>query len=205
MVTRGLLVRFEARHGRDTEVEQFLRAAQPLARQEPGTSAWFAIRFGRYEYGIFDVFPDAEGRDAHLAGPIASALMQKAPDLLATQPTIEKVDVLADKLPDVKGGELIEKGLLLRFRAKAGHELQVEQFLRDAKGFVLKEPRTVAWFAIHLADGHYGIFDVFPDNGGRFAHLAGHVPRELAKHALSLLGSMPDLELLDILAEKMPP
>jgi quinol monooxygenase YgiN len=205
MVTRGLLARFEAKHGRDTEVEQLLRTAQPLARQEPGTSAWFAIRFGRCQYGIFDVFPDAAARDAHLAGPIASALIQKAPDLLVAPASIEKLDVLADKLPEAKGVELIEKGLLLRFRAKAGHELQVEQFLRDAKSFALQEQRTAAWFAIRLADGHYGIFDVFPDNGARFSHLVGHVPRELAKHALTLLGSMPDLELLDILAEKVPP
>jgi hypothetical protein len=65
------------------------------------------------------------------------------------------------------------------------------------------EPETTAWFAIHL-DGSYGIFDVFPDAGGRFKHLTGHVPRELLKHGLKLLGSFPDTEMLDVLAHKLP-
>ena len=67
----------------------------------------------------------------------------------------------------------------------------------------MDEPKTTAWFAIRTEDGEYGIFDVFPDNGGRFAHLAGHVPRELAKHALTLLGSMPEMEMLSVEAEKL--
>lgn len=205
MDTCGLLVRLEAKHGRDAEVQQFLRDAQPLAQQEASTTAWFAIKFGRYEYGIFDVFPDEASRDAHWSGPIASSLMQKADDLLVRQPAIHRLNVLAEKLPDASGAEPATKGLLLRFKAKAGHAQEVEQFLRDARNFVLQEPKTIAWFAIHLDDGHYGIFDVFPDNSGRFAHLTGHVPRELAKHSLSLLGSMPDLEMLDIIAEKIAP
>ena len=77
------------------------------------------------------------------------------------------------------------------------------QFLRSAKAFVDEEPQTTAWFAIRLADGHYGIFDVFPDHGGRFAHLTGHVARELAKHALTLLGSLPDPELPNVIASKL--
>jgi quinol monooxygenase YgiN len=179
-----------------------LRAAQPLTQQEAATTAWFAIRFGRSEYGIFDVFPDEAGRDAHLAGPIAKALMDKADELLVKQPSIRNLDILADKLPDKSGPEPVTKGLLLTFKPKAGHEQQVEQFLRDAKGFVEQEPKTLAWFGLRVDNGHYGIFDVFPDNGGRFSHLAGHIPRELAKHSLSLLGSMPDLEMLDIIAAK---
>lgn len=68
---------------------------------------------------------------------------------------------------------------------------------------MVDEPETVAWFAILTDDNQYGIFDVFPDHGGRFKHLTGHVPRELAKHALSLLGSVPDPDLLNVLAEKL--
>jgi hypothetical protein len=68
---------------------------------------------------------------------------------------------------------------------------------------VEEEPETTAWLAIRTDDGKYGIFDVFPDNGGRFKHLIGHVPRELAKNALSLLGSVPDMEMLNVLAEKL--
>jgi quinol monooxygenase YgiN len=198
-----LLVRLEAKSGRDLDVEKFLRSALPLVRQEPATTAWFAIRFGRSEYGIFDAFPDEDARHAHLAGPVARGLLADSDLLFAEPPDILRLDVLADKLPVTVPTEPLRKGLLLTFRAKAGHEQQVEYFLRDAQAMVEKEPKTIAWFAIRLDDGEYGIFDVFPDNAGRFAHLAGHVPRELAKHALSLLGSVPDMQMLDIIADKI--
>ena len=202
MVSQGLLVRLEARPSRDDDVEKFLRSALPLVRQEPATTAWFAIRFGRSEYGIFDVFPDEASREAHLAGPVAMALMDQADALFAQPPRIQRLTVLADKLPGIDPHEPDTKALLLTFKAKAGHEQQVEQFLRDARPLVEQEPKTTAWFAIQLNNGDYGIFDAFPDNGGRFTHLTGHVPRELAKHALSLLGSVPDIEMLNVLAEK---
>jgi quinol monooxygenase YgiN len=203
MISRGLLVRLEAKPGKDEDVEAFLRSALPLVQKEAGTIAWFAVRFGRGEYGIFDVFPDDEARDAHLAGPVAQALNERAGELFAQAPRIQKLVVLADKMPTAATREPDTKGLLLTFKAKSGHEPEVEQFLRDAQPVVMDEPRTTAWFAIHTDEGEYGIFDVFPDNGGRFAHLAGGVPRELAKHALTLLGSMPDLEMLTVEAEKL--
>ena len=92
--------------------------------------------------------------------------------------------------------------MLLTFAAKSGHSNDVESFLHGAEGLVAQEAGTLAWFAIRMADGSYGIFDVFADNAGRFAHLAGQVPRELAKHALTLLGSFPDMSMIDVLAEK---
>lgn len=203
MITRGLLVRLAARPGKEEDVEAFLQSALPLVQREPGTLAWFAVRFGRGEYGIFDVFPDDEARDAHLAGPVAQALNERGGELFAQAPRIQKLVVLANKMPPAAPGEPDTKGLLLTFRAKSGHEADVERFLRDAQPIVRDEPRTTAWFAIHTDEGEYGIFDVFPDSGGRFAHLAGGVPRELAKHALTLLGSMPDLEMLTVEAEKL--
>ena len=203
MISRGLLVRLEAKPGKEEDVEAFLRSALPLVQREPGTSAWFAVRFGRGEYGIFDVFPDDKGRDAHLSGPVAQALQQRGGELFAKPPRIQKLDVLANKMPAAATRERDTKGLLLTFKAKSGHESDVEQFLRDAQPVVMDEPETTAWFAIHTDEGEYGIFDVFPDNHGRFAHLAGGVPRELLKHALTLLGSMPDLEMLNVEAEKL--
>ena len=98
MVKFGLLIRLEAKPGKEQVVADFLAGALPLAEKESGTTAWFAIRIGPSTFGIFDVFPDEAGRQAHLAGPIAAALMAKAPDLLAQPPTIEKIDVLAAKL-----------------------------------------------------------------------------------------------------------
>jgi quinol monooxygenase YgiN len=99
MVKVALLVRLEAKPGKEEEVAEFLRGGLPLAEAEPATTAWFALRLGPSTFGIFDAFPDDAGRQAHLSGPIAAALMQKAPDLLAQAPVIEQVDLLAAKLP----------------------------------------------------------------------------------------------------------
>jgi quinol monooxygenase YgiN len=99
MVTVGLFVRLEAKPGKEADVENFLRGALPLVQQETGTTAWFAIRFGPSTFGIFDAAPDERGRQAHLNGQVAAALMAKASELLAQSPVIEKVDVLAAKLP----------------------------------------------------------------------------------------------------------
>jgi quinol monooxygenase YgiN len=98
MVTVGVLARLEAKPGKEDEVARFLEGALPLAQQEEATTAWFAIRMGPSTFGIFDVFPDEPGREAHLAGPIAAALMQRADELLTEPPMIENVDVLASKL-----------------------------------------------------------------------------------------------------------
>ena len=203
MITKGLLVRLEAKSDMHEQVKNFLISALPLVQQEPATTAWFAIHFGGSEYGIFDVFPDDAGRDAHLSGAVAKALMANAATLLSAPPKIQKLDVLAYKLPEAPLAEPNTKGLVLTFEAKEGHEQQVEQFWRDARALVMEEPDTTAWFAIHTDDNKYGIFDVFPDHGGRVKHLIGHVPRELAKHAFSLLGSLPDPDLLDVLAENL--
>ena len=89
----------EAKSGKEADVEAFLRSGLALVEQEPGTTAWFAIRMGASTFGIFDAFPDEAGRQAHLAGRVAAALMAKAPELLAKPPNIEKIDVLAAKLP----------------------------------------------------------------------------------------------------------
>jgi quinol monooxygenase YgiN len=99
MVSVALLVRLEAKPGKAAEVESFLRGGLAIVQEEPATTAWFAIRMGPSTFGIFDAFPNEAGRQAHLSGRVAAALMAKAGDLLAQPPTIEKVDVLAAKLP----------------------------------------------------------------------------------------------------------
>jgi len=100
MVKVGLLVRLQAKPGKEADVAAFLKQGLPLAQQEPATTAWFALQLGPSTFGIFDIFPDDSGRQAHLSGPIAAALMAKASELLAQPPVIEKVDILAAKLPE---------------------------------------------------------------------------------------------------------
>ena len=98
MVKLALFVQLEAKPGKEAAIEDFLQGGLPVVEQEPATSAWFALRLGPRRYGIFDAFPDEAGRQAHLTGRVAAALMEKADELLAKPPTIEKVDVLAAKL-----------------------------------------------------------------------------------------------------------
>jgi quinol monooxygenase YgiN len=99
MVKVALFVKLEAKPSKETEVEAFLKGGLAIVEEEPATIAWFAIRLDPTTFGIFDAFPDEAGRQAHLSGRVAAALMAKAPELLATPPVIEKADVLASKLP----------------------------------------------------------------------------------------------------------
>jgi quinol monooxygenase YgiN len=99
MVSVALLVRLEAKPGKESEVEKFIRDGLPIVQEEPATTAWFGIRMGPCTFGIFDAFPDESGRQVHLSGRVAAALKEKASDLLSRPPVIEKVDILAAKLP----------------------------------------------------------------------------------------------------------
>ena len=98
MVKLALLARMEAKPGKEEEAAAFLRSALPLAQQETETTVWFAWRIGTSTFGIFDAFAAESGRQAHLTGQIAAALGQRAGELLASPPVIERVDVLAAKL-----------------------------------------------------------------------------------------------------------
>ena len=99
MVKVALYVRLEAKPGKESEVEAFLHSGLAIVNEEPATTAWFALKLGPSTFGIFDAFPDEAGREAHLTGRVAAALMAKAGELLAEPPDIRKVDVLAAKLP----------------------------------------------------------------------------------------------------------
>jgi quinol monooxygenase YgiN len=95
----ALYVPLEAKPGKEKEVADFLKSALPLVEDEPGTITWFAIQEGPSSFAIFDTFDDEAGREAHLNGKVAAALMSKAGELLAKPPAIQKIALLADKLP----------------------------------------------------------------------------------------------------------
>jgi quinol monooxygenase YgiN len=99
MLKLALYVRLEAKPGKENELAAFLEKGLELANQETTTPLWFALRLGPSTFAIFDAFTDESGRQAHMSGPIAKALMENAPDLLAMTPVIEKVEVLGAKLP----------------------------------------------------------------------------------------------------------
>src|SRR3977135_2585386 len=89
MIKTALLVRLEAKSGKEAEVESFLRGGLPIVEEEPATVAWFGIRLGPTTFGIFDAFPDEAGRQAHLSGKVAAALMARGAELVFQTPTIE--------------------------------------------------------------------------------------------------------------------
>ena len=99
MLKHALFARLEAKPGKENEVAAFLDQGLQLANQEATTPLWFALRLGPTTFAIFDAFKDEAGRQAHLDGPIAQALMANAPTLLAAAPVIERLDVLGAKLP----------------------------------------------------------------------------------------------------------
>jgi quinol monooxygenase YgiN len=98
MATKALLVKLEAKPGKEDAVEEFLRSALPLVEAEPGTYPWFAVRFDATTFGIVDAFPDESARDAHLQGAVAKALGERGDELFASAPEISPIDVLAAKL-----------------------------------------------------------------------------------------------------------
>jgi quinol monooxygenase YgiN len=102
MTKLGLFVTLEAKAGQEEQLAAFLRSALTLVEAEPRTANWFAIQLAPTKFGIFDTFSDEDGREAHLSGEVARALMGRASDLLARAPSIEKLEVLAEKLPGLR-------------------------------------------------------------------------------------------------------
>jgi len=98
MVNTAILATLKAKAGKEQAVEDFLKSALQLANEEEFTTVWFALKIDASTFGIFDAFANDADRDAHLAGPIASALMANAAELLSEAPSINKVEVLAAKL-----------------------------------------------------------------------------------------------------------
>ena len=97
MIKHSLFVRVEAKPGKEAAVEEFLQAGLAMANNEPTTPIWFALKLSPTTFGVFDAFHDEAGRQAHLNGPIAKALMANAPDLFARSPSIEAIEVLGLK------------------------------------------------------------------------------------------------------------
>ena len=196
MISKALLFRFESQTDEDT-MDTFLEDLATDVSWEKTTRAWFGIRYMRGEFGVISNFEDEAGREAHLAGTAMANLVAAEHKLMTTAPRITKIDVLGSKMPAVLEG--VTKGLVLRFKAKPGKEADVAKMMRDCLPLVEKEAGTLAWFANQYDESHFGTFAVFADNGNRFAHLTGQIPRALGMTGLSLLGGAPEVHMVDIL------
>jgi hypothetical protein len=198
-----LLTRWVARPGKDEEAGDLLRDALPLVELESGTLAWFPLRFGPSDFGVFASFRDLASRRSHLDGAAHQILWTKAPLVFDGEPHVDELDVLAEKLPPRGRCGPITQGLLLDFRIKLGQDRRVRELLTGSLEAIEREPGTTAWFALHLGADRYGSFAVFADKGTRFRHLTGHLPEELVKHALSLLKGLPELEMPQVMSAKI--
>ena len=99
---------------------------------------------------------------------------------------------------------MVTKALFVRLEAKPGREADVEKFLRGGLSIVEQEPATTAWFAVRFGPSTFGIFDAFPDEAGRQAHLSGRVAQALKQQASELFSEPPSIEECDVLASKLP-
>lgn len=102
MPTVALWVQLEAQKGKEAEVEKFLRDGLSVVNNEQGTITWYALKLGPCSYGIFDTFSGAQAREAHLTGEIAKALTERSSELFSKSPTIERIDILATKIPELE-------------------------------------------------------------------------------------------------------
>ncbi|WP_211482385.1 putative quinol monooxygenase [Aquimarina amphilecti] len=201
--TIGLLVTMKAKPGKEQDVKNFLLGGLGLVNQEPQTVSWFAFQVDKNTFGIYDTFEVEEGREAHLTGEVAKALLANANELLENfnpSTDIQTIDVLAS---NHKSG-LQNKGLLVIMKSKGTKTTDVENFLNVGKQLVSDETKTLSWYAIKIDVTTYAIFDTFTDDSGRDAHLTGKVTAGLMENAPVLLDGFEAsaIQKIDILASK---
>ncbi len=196
MITKALLLRFESQTDEDT-MDTFLEDLATEVSWEKTTQAWFGIRYMRGEFGVYSCFDDEAARADHVGGTAMAHILGAEQRLMTAAPATTKIEILGSKLPKVLEG--VTKGLVLRFKAKPGKEAEVAQMMRDCQPLVDKEAGTLAWFANQYDESHFGTFAVFADNGSRFAHLTGQIPRALGMTGLSLLGGAPEVSMVDVM------
>ncbi|MEP1488516.1 MAG: hypothetical protein ABJK28_08815 [Algibacter sp.] len=201
--TIGLLVTMKAKSGKEQDVKDFLLSGLELVNDEPQTVSWFAYQIDESTFGIYDTFEIEAGRQAHLTGEVAKALLANADNLLESfdvNVSIQPVNVIASNhKPGIQN-----KGLLVIMKAKAGTSTDVENFLQVGKQLVGDEPKTLSWYAIKLDDTTFAIFDTFADDTGRDAHLTGKVAAALMENAPVILSDFEAtaIQKIDILASK---
>jgi len=200
MVTVGYLIRLVAKHGKETDVERILQNTLARVQKEPGITAWFGFRLGPSTFGIFDAFPDEDQRLTHFSEETL-ARMQQADELLAQPRIMEKVDILAAKLPKEGAGNMVTKGFLIRYEVKSGKEADAERAPQKSLPAIQEEPATIAWFAIRPGPSTFGVFEVFPDEEGRQAHWSARAAQlqrpEFVENSLVV-------EKVDVVAAKLP-
>jgi len=205
--TVGLLAPLPAQDGQSSGVEALLQKGAELLSGEPLTLQWYGIKYTgeAYEkqptYAVFDTFVAEEGRQAHLTGDIAKALVANAPSLLTPEWSIQQLTVLSSKV--VKGDVTV--GIRLLLQAKPEKVDEVRELLQvTAVPLVGGEPLTLQWYAIQLEGTNtFGVVDFFADEAGRNAHMTGKVAAALFSRVDELFAAPPDLVKVDVVASRV--
>jgi len=202
----GLFVPVKTTPDKETSVSDFLDAGHKLLADEPLTLQWYALKYDdpayadKPHYAIFDTFAAEEGREAHLNGKIAEALMANAPKLLSTTPTINKTQILASKVEKVD----VKVGLRVIVKAKPDKVEEVKKFLISAIPLVNEETLTSQWYAVQLEGSDtFGILDFSEGEEGRQAHLNGQVAAALFSKVDEFFVEAPHVVKVDVLASRI--
>lgn len=205
---------FNAKSGENDNLANFLvEGAKLVAKTEPNTLYWYALKQTDGSFGIFDFFPNEAGRAEHFAGKVAAALNANADSLIAKGwdkgivANIKNPAVLSYKEPS-KGSARATQATYILLNAQAGKEQALEALLTYAATVIEKtEPKTVLWASLKLDDNTFAIFDTFTDESGRQAHFAGKVAAALKEQANSLVvggwekGVLTNINNFEIIAE----
>ncbi len=199
----GLLVIMKAKSGKEAAVKNFLLGGLNLVNQEPLTASWFAFQIDQNTFGIYDTFEAEEGRQAHLRGEVAKALLANARELLEDFDPNTDIQTIGLVASNHKSGNQ-RKGLLVIMKSQQGKSEQVANFLTAGGTMVSDEPQTLSWYALKLDHNTYAIFDTFADDQGRDAHLNGKIVAALMENAPVILDGfeVSAIQKVDILASK---
>ncbi|KAJ8507406.1 hypothetical protein ONZ45_g10227 [Pleurotus djamor] len=195
------------------DVTAFLKAGYELSKEEEGTIQWFAVEINSTvpTFAVFDSFFTEEGRQAHITGRIAAAMMAQAPTLLAKDPVVMPTTYLASKIvvpPEAIRSTLtagLTCGIQVMLYAKPDKVNELKDFLIGALPLVEAEPETLVWYAVEFPDkpGAFAIIDAFPSEEGRKAHLEGKVAAALFGPGKALLAEDPAVEMFTVVAAKV--
>ncbi|KAJ7928824.1 hypothetical protein B0H13DRAFT_1966372 [Mycena leptocephala] len=205
-VSLSLFVPLVAKGEKVDDVATFLGAGYDLVQTEEETIQWFGTKYEDHTpptFLIVDTFRAESGRNAHLTGKIAEALMANADALLSKGPEIAKTNVLANKVVEGSKSKTagLGVGLSVLLTAKPDKVQAVKEFLIGALPLVEAEAQTLVWYALEFpGTNQFAIVDFFADEAGRNAHLTGKVAEALFANVDTLLASAPDVVKLSVVA-----
>ncbi len=192
-VTQATFIPFNANNTQDTNLSDFLKVgANLVAKTEPLTYYWYALKNDNGSFGIIDFFPNEQGRAEHFAGQVAGALKANSDRLVANGwdegilSNVNNFKVLSHKLPESSSKATL--ATLITLKAQKGKEKALENLLTSGAQVITNtEPKTLLWTALKLDDNNYAIFDTFTDASGRQAHFSGQVAAALNAQAENIV------------------